>query len=104
MNGTGYQIILCRIEREQLTLDSLAERAGLHPALIECFVEYGLIEPAESAGRQMFFDPECVARLRVIERVRRDLGANLAGVAVILNLLDRMNELRREVESLRARL
>jgi DNA-binding transcriptional MerR regulator len=37
-------------------------------------------------------------RLRAIERLRRDLGANLAGIAVILDLVDRLTTLQREVE------
>jgi len=119
MNKTGYQIAIFqagqagqagqpgqtgrtgRIEREQLTLDGLAVRTGLHPALIERFVEYGLIEPSELAGAQMLFDVGCVVRVRKIERLRHDLGTNMASVAVILDLLDRVNRLQREVERLR---
>ncbi|MCG3160890.1 MAG: Chaperone modulatory protein CbpM [Acidobacteria bacterium] len=110
MDGTSYQIAVYqsgqsgRIEREQLTLDGLAERTGLHPDLIERFVEYGLIEPAQLADAQMLFDIECVLRLRKIERLRRDLGVNTTGAAVILDLLDRMITLQRENESLIARL
>ncbi|MGH9938686.1 MAG: chaperone modulator CbpM [Blastocatellia bacterium] len=107
MNKTGYQIAIYwtgqrgRIEQEQLTLEGLAARTGLHPTLIERFVEYGLIEPAQRAGSQMLFDLDCVVRLRKIERLRRDLGINLPSVAVILDLLDRMNRLEQEVERLR---
>jgi DNA-binding transcriptional MerR regulator len=90
-----------RIEREQMTLEGLAARAGLHPTLIERFVEYGLIEPAERAGAHMLFDVDCVARVRKIERLRRHLGANLASVAVILDLLDRLSGLEQEIERLR---
>lgn len=52
----------------------------------------------------MLFDIECVLRLRKIERLRRDLGVNTTGAAVILDLLDRMITLQRENESLIARL
>jgi DNA-binding transcriptional MerR regulator len=108
MNGalrqiTVYQFgVIERTEREQVTLEGLAARTGLHPALIETFVEYGLIEPAERAGAHMLFDMDCVARVRKIERLRRHLGANLAGVAVILDLLDRMIGLEQEIERLRS--
>ena len=96
-------IILARIEPEQLTLDGLAARAGVHPALIEYFIEYGLLEPIARTGTQWLFDTACLARLRMIERLRRDLGANLAGIAVILDLLDRLTTLQREVEQWRRR-
>jgi DNA-binding transcriptional MerR regulator len=110
MNGTMRQITVYRfgrfgqIERfegERVTLDGLAARTGLHPAMIERFVEYGLIEPVERAGAHMLFDVDSVARVRKIERLRRHLGVNLASVAVILDLLDRLNILEQEIERLR---
>ena len=96
-------ITLCRIEPEQLTLEGLAACAGVHPARIESFVEYGLLEPIARTGTQWLFDMACLARLRMIERLRRDLGVNLAGIAVILDLLDRLTTLQREVEQWRRR-
>ena len=96
-------ITLYHTEHEQLTLNGLATCTGVHPALIEHFVEYGLLEPSTRRGTQLFFDPACIARLRTIERLRRDLGANLAGIAVILDLLERLTLLQREVEQWRRR-
>ena len=96
-------ITLRRAEHEQLTLNGLAACTGVHPALIEYFVDYGLLEPSARTGTQLFFDAACIARLRMIERLRRDLGANLAGIAVILDLLDRLTSLQREVEQWRRR-
>ena len=103
MSEPRAPITLGRIEREQLTLDALAACAGVHPVRIEYFVEYGLIEPIARTGTQWLFDTACIARLHMIERLRRDLGANLAGIAVILDLLDRLTSLQREVEQWRRR-
>jgi DNA-binding transcriptional MerR regulator len=103
MREPRTHIILGRIEPEQLTLEGLAACAGVHLALIEYFVEYGLLEPIARTGTQWLFDTACLARLRMIERLRRDLGANLAGIAVILDLLDRLTTLQREVEQWRMR-
>ena len=103
MSKLRAPITLYRTEHEQLTLDGLAACTGVHQALIEYFVEYGLLEPSARAGTQLFFDTACIARLRMIERLRRDLGANLAGIAVILDLLDRLTSLQREVEQWRRR-
>jgi DNA-binding transcriptional MerR regulator len=104
MSEPRAHITLGRIEPEQLTLEGLAACAGVHPALIERFVEYGLLEPSVRTGTQWLFDTACIARLRMIERLRRDLGANLAGIAVILDLRDRLIALQREVEQWRRRL
>lgn len=103
MSEPHAHITLGRIDPEQLTLDGLAARAGVHPSRIEYFVEYGLIEPIARTGTQWLFDTTCLARLHMIERLRRDLGANLAGIAVILDLLDRLTMLQREVEQWRRR-
>ena len=103
MGEPRAHMTLCRVESEQLTLESLAACAGVHPALITYFVEYGLLEPITRTGTQWLFDTACIARLRTIERLRRDLGANLPGIAVILDLLDRLTSLQREVEQWRRR-
>jgi hypothetical protein len=50
----------------------------MHPALIERFVEFGLIEPVEWQGAMLFFDAAAVPRLRMIARLRESLGLNLA--------------------------
>ena len=96
-----YDIVLCRREAQQLTLETLAARTGLHPALVEQFVAFGLIEPIEREGAKTFFDISTVPRLRMIGRLRESLGINLAGVSVILDLLDRFSALQRETETLR---
>jgi DNA-binding transcriptional MerR regulator len=103
MSEPRAHIILGRLDPERLTLEGLAARAGVHPALIRYFVEYGLIEPVAQQGTQWLFDTTCIARLRMIERLRRDLGANLAGIAVILDLRERLTTLQREVEQWRRR-
>ena len=103
MSEPRAHIILGCIEPEQLTLAGLAACGGVHPARIEYFVEYGLIEPSARTGTQWLFDTACIVRLRAIERLRRDLGANLAGIAVILDLVDRLTTLQREVEQWRRR-
>ena len=98
-----YDIVLCRREPQQLTLDMLAARVGMHPALVQQFVEFGLIEPVEWQGARSLFDASAVPRLRMIGRLRESLGINLAGVAVILDLRERFCALQRENETLRSR-
>jgi DNA-binding transcriptional MerR regulator len=99
-----YQIVLCPRASERLALEALAARAGLHPALVEQFVKFGLLEPAEREGRELLFEVSAVSRLRTIRRLREALGINLAGVAVVLDLLDKYCALQRENELLRSRL
>ena len=96
-----YPLVPRRGRRERLTLEAAAARVGLHPILVERFVEFGLVEPAERTGAEVRFDATCLPRLVAIARLRSDLGVNLHGVAVILDLLDRLASLRAELESLR---
>ena len=87
MTAPRYEIVLVRREPQQLTLETLAAHAGFHPALVERFV-----------------DVSAVPRLRTIGRLRESLGINLAGIAVIVDLLDRFCALQRANESLRNQL
>ena len=102
MTVRRYDIVLCRNERQQLTLDGLASCAGMPPALVEQFVAYGLLEPVEWVGPVLLFDASAVPRLQMIMRLRRDTGVNLAGIGIILDLLDRLRALERENQWLRA--
>ena len=99
-----YDIVLARREEQQLTLETLAAHTGLHPAQIQRFVELGLIEPVEWQGATLLFDVAAVPRLRTVGRLRKSLGINIAGVAVIMDLLDRFCALQRANESLHSRL
>jgi DNA-binding transcriptional MerR regulator len=97
-----YQIILCATDDQHLTLDDLALHAGMHPALIEQLVDFGLVTPIRRQGA-MLFDPSTVSRLRTIARLRQSLGINLAGISVILDLIDKLCALQRENQTLRKR-
>ena len=102
MRERRYEIVLCRSERDQLTLERLAATAEIHPGLVERFVAYGLLEPVEWAGPVLLFDAAAVPRLQMIMRLRRDTGVNLSGIAMILDLLDRLRALNSENKWLRA--
>jgi MerR family transcriptional regulator, heat shock protein HspR len=88
---THYQITVVGNRRNLMPLEDVASHADLHPDLVRRFTEFGLLEPAEVSGGTMLFDPEVIHRIEVIQRLRCDLGINLAGIGVILELLDRFN-------------
>jgi len=101
MSARRYELVLCRDINRELTLDAVASCAGIHPELVERFIEWSLIEPAGWAGANPVFDVSVVSRIRVIERLRGDLGINLAGIAVILEMTERLRALESENEQLR---
>ena len=70
----------------------------LHPEVVKHLAEMGIVE-----YREGLIPARQVARLQKIARLRRDLGVNLQGAAVILDLLDRLEMLQEELERLRKR-
>jgi DNA-binding transcriptional MerR regulator len=104
MSGERYMIVLSRRDPQLLTLEELAHAARLHPDLVASFVDFGLLEPAGQDGPRLLFDTQAVLRVRAIQRLRRDLGVNLAGVAVILDLTERLRTMQQELEWWRSRL
>lgn len=80
-----------------LTLEKAAAAAGLHPQLVVRLVEFGLVEPAGGEGENLFFRPEVVPRLRAIARLRYQMGVNLPGIALVLELREEIVRLREEL-------
>jgi chaperone modulatory protein CbpM len=103
MIAVRYALVARQGGHERMSLEAVAARAGIHPFLVERFVEFGLVEPAERNGGAMAFDTDSVSRLVAISRLRADLGVNVPGVAVILDLVERLAAVRRELAWLRQR-
>jgi MerR family transcriptional regulator/heat shock protein HspR len=99
-----YEIVFRPADPNRLSLEMLAAHVDMHPAVVERFIDCGLLEPTGREGGELFFDPAAVPRLRTIRRLRDNLGINLAGIAVILDLLDRLCTLQREHEAQRSRM
>ena len=96
-------LVLWRMEHSFLLLDDLANAVGLHRELVQKFIDYGLIEPSASTGSYPLFPAAAVERLRRIMRLRHDLGVNLAGVGVILEMHEHIQNLQQELASVRGR-
>jgi MerR family transcriptional regulator/heat shock protein HspR len=78
----------------------VAERYAIHPQTLRLYEREGLIKPARSSGNTRLYDEEAIHRLEIILTLTRDLGVNLAGVEVILNMKERMEQMQGEVERL----
>jgi DNA-binding transcriptional MerR regulator len=84
------------------TLEELARHGGVSPALVQRYLDEGLLEPiAGNTRTAWFFDDNALFELRRIQRLRRELGLNIAGVAVVHDLLQQIDELKAELERLR---
>src|SRR6185295_17271683 len=78
----------------------VAERFGIHPQTLRLYEREGLLKPARSAGNTRLYDDEALRRLEIILTLTRDLGVNLAGVEVILNMREQMEKMQGEVDRL----
>lgn len=77
--------------------------SGLKVETLELWLEQRWLIPAEGSGSAVFGEIE-IARARLIRELGEDLGANDAGIDIILHLLDQMHEMRRAFGELRAHL
>jgi len=100
----NHVVNLWRTANSRLTVQDLATAAGLDSSDVEKIVGLGVIEPSSNTRSGPLFSQTAVGRLRRIVRLRRDLGINLAGIAVVLDLRERIESLEREVGRLRGRL
>lgn len=78
----------------------VAERYNLHPQTLRLWEREGLICPTRSKGNTRLYDEETCDRLETILTLTRDLGVNLAGVEIILNLKEQLKRLEAENEAL----
>lgn len=90
--------------RETLTVSELSRVCGLSASELDELVEYGALNPIPRNEPERAFSAECVAALRAAGRLRRDFDLDLFAVAILLGYINRIEELEREVKSLRAHL
>jgi MerR family transcriptional regulator/heat shock protein HspR len=80
------------------TISAVAEQYSLHPQTLRMYEREGLLKPSRSDGNtRLYTDPD-LERLELILSLTRDLGVNLAGVEIILNMREKMDAMQHEFE------
>jgi chaperone modulatory protein CbpM len=87
-------------EDVQLSLGDLSRACSVHAEYIMELVEEGIIDPVESQDDIWLFRGYCLKRVRTVVNLQRDLGINLAGVALALDLMQELDDLRAELDRL----
>jgi len=82
---------------ELLTFEVVAETVGARISLVSRLAHQGLIETVETETGELLLPRRAILRLRRMQRLHRDLGVNLTGAAIILDLVMRMQQLNREL-------
>src|SRR5450432_4122572 len=80
-------------------ISAVAEQYGVHPQTLRLYEREGLLKPSRSDGNTRLYTDEDIERLEVILKLTRDLGVNLAGVEIILNMREKMAVMERQIEA-----
>src|SRR5687767_10105737 len=86
---------------EPLSCEVVAQTVGARRSLVVRLARQGLIETVEGGVDEPLVPRRVVVQLRRMQRLRRDLGVNFAGAAVILDLVGRIEQLNRELAEIR---
>lgn len=78
----------------------VAEMFEIHPQTLRAYEREGLLRPSRTEGNTRLYSQEDVERIELILRLTKDLGVNLAGVEVILNMRDQMEAMQRRMNEL----
>ena len=79
-------------------ISAVAEKYNIHPQTLRLYEREGLLAPSRSEGNTRLYTDDDLARLETILNLTRDLGVNLAGVEIILNMRKRLGEMQKEMQ------
>lgn len=80
------------------TISAVAEQYSLHPQTLRLYEREGLLKPSRSEGNTRLYTDTDLERLELILSLTRDLGVNLAGVEIIMNMREKMDAMQHEFE------
>ena len=83
-------------------ISAVAEQYNLHPQTLRLYEREGLLTPSRSEGNTRLYTDDDLERLEIILKLTRDLGVNLAGVEIILNMRSKIEQMQREVNEFMA--
>jgi MerR family transcriptional regulator/heat shock protein HspR len=86
------------VRKAAFMISAVAEQYQLHPQTLRMYEREGLLTPSRSDGNTRLYTQEDLERLEVILKLTRELGVNLAGVEIILNMREKMAEMQKQIE------
>lgn len=79
------------------TISVVANQFSVHPQTLRLYEREGLLKPSRTEGNTRLYTEADMAQLEVILSLTRDLGVNLAGVEIILNMREKMEEMQHQM-------
>lgn len=80
-------------------ISAVSELYNLHPQTLRLYERVGLLKPSRSEGNTRLYTDTDLERLEVILTLTRDMGVNLAGIEIILNMREKMSEMQRQMKA-----
>ena len=87
-----------RKSRGGYMISVVAEMYEIHPQTLRMYEREGLLRPSRSEGNTRLYTDEDLERLEFILNLARDLGVNIAGIAIVLQMRERMEEMNRQMQ------
>ena len=78
-------------------ISSVAEMYSIHPQTLRLYEREGLLKPSRTEGNTRLYTDEDLERLELILSLARDLGVNISGIAIIIQMRERMEEMQRQM-------
>ena len=82
----------------------VATMLDIHPQTLRQYEREGLVEPSRTQGRMRLYSQRDIERMKLILRLTRQMGVNLAGVDLVLQLKEQIDEMQKEMDLLREEL
>jgi MerR family transcriptional regulator, heat shock protein HspR len=79
-------------------ISAVAEMYGIHPQTLRLYEREGLLKPSRTEGNTRLYTDEDLERLEFILSLARDLGVNISGIAIILQMRERMEEMQHQIQ------
>jgi len=79
-------------------ISAVSEMYDIHPQTLRLYEREGLLLPSRSEGNTRLYTDEDLERLEFILNLARDLGVNIAGIAIVLQMRERMEEMNRQMQ------
>src|SRR5262252_7529613 len=83
-------------------ISAVAEMYEIHPQTLRLYEREGLLKPSRSEGNTRLYTEEDLKRLEFILSLARDLGVNIAGIAIILQMRERMETMQNQMQDFMA--
>jgi MerR family transcriptional regulator/heat shock protein HspR len=83
-------------------ISAVAQKYDIHPQTLRLYEREGLLKPSRTEGNTRLYSDEDLQRLETILSLTRDLGVNLAGVEIVLNMRQKMEDMQHEVNEFMA--